>query len=94
MRLLLIGTGSGTSYRGAEPSAGLLGDYIVEHYGGRIDILYGISYGCRVLMEVLQKQGYPFNVKIFPDLGHGGLAGEHPQRFVEEVTRAHAQAKG
>ena len=30
-----------------------LGDHIVEHYGGKIDILYGISYGCRVLMEVL-----------------------------------------
>ena len=23
-----------------------LGDYVVEHYGGKIDILYGISYGC------------------------------------------------
>ena len=30
-----------------------LGDYIAAHYGGKIDILYGISYGCRVLMEVL-----------------------------------------
>lgn len=30
-----------------------LGNHIVEHYGGKIDILYGISYGCRVLMEVL-----------------------------------------
>lgn len=247
--LLVILHGGGTSYRGAEPSARLLGeryhvilvaydgfnpsepetefkspmdeakrlgDYIVEHYGGRIDILYGISYGCRILMEVLaderltitttiadgmslrdypnikskwakqvycffftgifylvmgrpgprrkkflakvcgrsleetdrilygratwqswknqdyyligkktdyrlfgrtqmflwygikgsvdkklskgldelQKQSYPFTVKIFTDLGHGGLAGEHPEQFVEEVTQAHAQAKG
>ena len=30
-----------------------LGDYIVEHYGGKIDILYALSYGCRVLLEVL-----------------------------------------
>ena len=245
--LLVILHGGGTSYRGAEPSARLLGeryhvilvaydgfnpsepetefkspmdeakrlgDYIVEHYGGRIDILYGISYGCRILMEVLaderltitttiadgmslrdypnlnsewakqvycffftgifylvmghpgprrkkflakvcgrsleetdrilygratwqswknqdyyligkkadyrlfgrtqmflwygikgsvdkklskgldelQKQGYPFTVKIFTDLGHGGLAGEHPAQFLEEVTQAHAQA--
>lgn len=26
-----------------------LGDYIVARNGGKIDILYGISYGCRVL---------------------------------------------
>ncbi len=188
-----------------------LGDYIAAHYGGRIDILYGISYGCRVLMEVLaderltitttiadgmglrdypdikskwgkdvycffftglfyaimghpgpkrkkflakvsgrtleeadrilygkatwrswknqdydligkktdyslfertdmflwygikgcvdkklsagletlKKNGYPFETKIFTNLGHGGLAGEHPEAFLEEVQAAH-----
>ena len=188
-----------------------LGDYIVEHYGGKIDILYGISYGCRVLMEVLaderltitttiadgmglrdypnikskfgkelycffftglffavmgrpgpkrkkflakitgrtleeaerilygkatwrswknqdyyligkktdyslfektdmhlwygikgsvdkklseglddlRRNGYPFDVKIFTNLGHGGLAGEHPKEFSAEVQAAH-----
>lgn len=188
-----------------------LGDYIVAHYGGKIDILYGISYGCRVLMEVLaderltitttiadgmglrdypnikskwgkdiycffftglfyaimghpgpkrkkflakvtgrtleeadrilygkatwrswknqdydligkktdyslfgrtdmvlwygirggvdkklsaglealKKTGYPFETKIFTDLGHGGLAGEHPEAFLQEVQAAH-----
>lgn len=25
----------------------------MERYGGKIDVLYGLSYGCRVLMEVL-----------------------------------------
>ena len=30
-----------------------LGDYITERYGGRIDVLYGVSYGCFVLMDVL-----------------------------------------
>ena len=30
-----------------------LGDYIAEHYGGKIDVLYALSYGCRVLLEVL-----------------------------------------
>lgn len=25
---------------------------------------------------------------------HGGLAGEHPQQFLEEVTKAHQKAKG
>ncbi len=192
-----------------------LGDYIVAHYGGRIDILYGISYGCRVLMEVLaderltitttiadgmglrdypnirskwgrdvycffftglfyaimghpgpkrkrflakvtgrtleeadrilyvkatwrswknqdydligkktdyslfertdmylwygirgsvdkklsagletlKKTGYPFETKIFTDLGHGGLAGEHPEAFLQEVQAAHLHSK-
>ena len=187
-----------------------LGDYIAAHYGGKIDILYGISYGCRVLMEVLadkrltitttiadgmglrdypnikskwgkdvycffftglfyaimghpgpkrkkflakvtgrtleeadrilygkatwrswknqdydligkktdyslfertdmflwygirgsvdkklsaglealKKTGYPFETKIFTDLGHGGLAGEHPEEFLQEVQAA------
>ena len=188
-----------------------LGDYIVAHYGGKIDILYAISYGCRVLMEVLadkrltitttiadgmglrdypnikskwgkdvycffytglfyavmghpgpkrkkflakvtgrtleeadrilygsatwrsrknqdydligkktdyslfertdmylwygirgsvdkklsagleslKKAGYPFETKIFTNLGHGGLAGEHPEAFLKEVQAAH-----
>lgn len=188
-----------------------LGDYIVAHYGGKIDILYGISYGCRILMEVLankrltitttiadgmglrdypnikskwgkdvycffftglfyaimghpgpkrkkflakvtgrtleesdrilygkatwrswknqdydligkktdyslfertdmflwygirgsvdkklsagletlKRTGYPFETKIFTDLGHGGLAGEHPEEFLQEVQAAH-----
>lgn len=42
-----------TEYKSPMDEAKRLGDYIVEHYGGNIDILYGISYGCRVLMEVL-----------------------------------------
>ena len=28
-------------------------DYSVEHYGGKIDILYGVSYGTFILMDVL-----------------------------------------
>lgn len=247
--LMVLLHGGGTSYRGMEPTAKLLGqkyhvilvaydgfnpsepetvfrspmdeakrlgDYIVAHYGGKIDILYGLSYGCRILMEVLaderltitttiadgmslrdypdirskwgkevycffftglfyavmghpgprrkkflakisgrtpqeadrilygkatwqswknqdyyligkktdyrlfgrtrmflwygikgsvdkklsvnlrelQAKGYPFEVNIFTELGHGGLAGEHPQQFLEEVTKAHQKAKG
>ena len=30
-----------------------LGDFILEFHGGKIDILYALSYGCRVLLEVL-----------------------------------------
>jgi len=31
-----------------------LEDYLIENYGGKIDILYGLSYGCRTLMQVLE----------------------------------------
>lgn len=200
-----------TEYKSPMDEAKRLGDYIVEHYGGNIDILYGISYGCRVLMEVLgdkrltvtttiadgmplhdypdikskwgkdvycffftgifyavmghpgprrkkflakisgrtleeadrilygkatwrswknqdyfligkktdyslfartdmhlwyglkgtvdkklsvgldalKQRGYPFEIKLFPNLGHGGLAGEHPAEFSKEVQAAH-----
>lgn len=200
-----------TVFQSPMDEAKRLGDYIVERYHGKIDILYGISYGCRILMEVLaderlsitttiadgmslndypdiksdwgkdlycffftgifylvmghpgplrkrflakisgrkleeaerilygkaswqswknqdyyligkktdytlfgrtkmflwygikgsvdkklsqnlgslQAKGYPFTVKIFTDCGHGGLAGERPQQFLEEVTKAH-----
>lgn len=200
-----------TEFKSPMDEAKRLGDYIVEHYGGKIDILYGISYGCRVLMEVLgderltiittiadgmplhdypdikskwgkdvycffftgifyavmghpgprrkkflakisgrtleeaerilygratwrswknqdyfllgkktdyslfkntdmylwyglkgtvdkklsagldalKQGGFPFEIKIFTDLGHGGLAGEHPEEFSKEVQAAH-----
>lgn len=200
-----------TEFRSVQDEAKRLGDYLVEHYGGWIDILYGISFGCRVLMEVLadkrltitttiadgmslrdypdikskwgkdvycffftgvffavmgrpgplrkrflskiagrtleeadrilygkatwrswknqdycqiekktdyslfarthmhlwygirgavdkklsanldalMQTGVPFKVKIFPEQGHGGLAGEHPEQFSREVQEAH-----
>ena len=31
-----------------------LEDYIIKNYGGKVDILYGLSYGCRTLMQVLE----------------------------------------
>ena len=42
-----------TEFRSPMDEAKRLGDYLAERYGGKIDILYGISYGCRILMEVL-----------------------------------------
>ena len=203
-----------TEFKSPMDEARRLGDYIVEHYGGKIDILYGISYGCRVLMEVLgdkrltitttiadgmslhdypnirskwgkdvycffftgifyavmghpgprrkkflakisgrtleeaerilygkatwrnwknqdyfligkktdyslfertdmylwygikgsvdkklsagldalKQSGYPFGMKIFTNLGHGGLIGEHPEEFSKEVQAAHRAA--
>lgn len=43
----------GTEYKSTQDEAKRLGDYVVEHCGGRIDILYGVSYGTFVLMDVL-----------------------------------------
>ena len=40
-------------------------------------------------MKEWQDAGYAFIYKIFTDLGHGGLAGEHPKQFLEEVSKAH-----
>ena len=42
-----------TEFVSVQNEAKRLGDYIAENYGGHIDILYGISYGGRVLTEVL-----------------------------------------
>lgn len=42
-----------TEFVSVQNEARRLGDYIAENYGGHIDILYGLSYGGRVLMEVL-----------------------------------------
>ena len=48
-----------TEFRSPMDEAKRLGDHLVEHYGGKIDILYGISYGCRILMEVLADPASP-----------------------------------
>ncbi len=43
-------------------------------------------------LDALKKSGYPFEVKIFTELGHGGLAGEHPEEFSKEVQAAHRRS--
>ena len=45
-------------------------------------------------LDGLRKKGYKFDVKIFPEPGHGGLAGEQPERFVREVSAAHEKDIG
>ena len=42
-----------TEYRSPMDEARRLGDFLVSQGRSSIEILYGISYGCRVLMEVL-----------------------------------------
>lgn len=43
-------------------------------------------------LDQLKRGGYPFEKKIFSDLGHGGLAGEHPQQFSQEIQAAHRRS--
>ena len=43
-----------TEFRSVAWEARGLEDYILQNYGGRVDILYGLSYGCRTLMQVLE----------------------------------------
>ena len=164
-RIAVILHGGGTSYRGVEPTANLLGekyhvilvaydgfnpsepetefvspmdeakrlgDYAAANYGGKIDILYGhatwkswknqgyyligrktdrtlfekthahLWYGIKGNVDKklssgldgLRKKGYKFDVKIFPKPGHGGLTGEQPERFVDEVSAAHEKDIG
>lgn len=42
-----------TEFKSVVDEAQRLGDYIAENYSGKIDILYGVSFGCRILREVL-----------------------------------------
>ncbi len=43
-----------TEFRSVAWEARGLEDYLIANYGGKVDILYGISYGCRTLMQVLE----------------------------------------
>ena len=44
-------------------------------------------------LEELKAKGYPFTCKIFEDMGHGGLAGENTERFMEEVDKARRHSR-
>ena len=39
-----------------------------------------------------QDKGYAFTYKVFPNMGHGTLAGEHPELFSKEVQAAHRRS--
>ena len=43
-----------TEFRSVAYEARRLEDYIIDNYDGKVDILYGLSYGCRTLMQVLE----------------------------------------
>ncbi len=43
-----------TEFKSIAYEAEKLENYIIANYGGKVDILYGLSYGCRTLMQVLE----------------------------------------
>lgn len=43
-----------TEFQSIAYEARALEDYILQNYGGKVDILYGLSYGCRTLMQILE----------------------------------------
>ena len=36
--------------------------------------------------------GYCFTYRVFTDVGHGGLAGEHTERFLQEIIMTHQKS--
>ena len=63
----------GTEYKSTLDEAKRLGDYVVEHCGGKIDILYGVSYGTFVLMDVLADRRLTITTTI-ADAPHRNIA--------------------
>ena len=43
-------------------------------------------------MKAWQDKGYAFTYRVFPNMGHGTLTGEHPQQFSKEVQAAHQRS--
>ena len=43
-------------------------------------------------IKAWQDKGYAFTYKVFPGMGHGTPAGEHPEQFSKEVQAAHRQS--
>ena len=58
-----------TVFQSPMDEAQRVGDYLVEHYGGKVDVLYGISYGCRILMEVLADPRLTITTTIADGMG-------------------------
>lgn len=58
-----------TTFRSVDYEAEMLAKYLGEHYGGIIDILYGLSYGCRALMAVLARPDLTITTTIADGMG-------------------------
>lgn len=93
---ILYGKATWRSWRNQDyPLVGRKTDYSLFN---RTDMYlwYGIRGGVDKKLSAnlkrLKEKGYPFTAKIFTDLGHGGLAGEHTARFSQEVQAAHRRS--
>ncbi|MDO5538662.1 MAG: hypothetical protein Q4F83_01115 [Eubacteriales bacterium] len=76
--------GGGICYRTAIPTAK---DYHDDC--GRHGIGSGVEKKLAKNIKKWQDAGYTFTCKVFPNIGHGGLAAEHPEQFLEEAIAAH-----
>ncbi len=63
-----------TEFRSVAWEARGLEDYILQNYGGKADILYGLSYGCRTLMQVLEDN----RLKITTTIADGMSLRDYP----------------
>ena len=43
-------------------------------------------------IKAWQDKGYAFTYKAFPNMGHGTLAGAHPEQFSQEVQAAYRRS--
>ena len=77
-----------TQFKSVMDEAQRLGDYMFLWYGIRGSVDRRLSAN----LDRLKATGTPFELTVFPDLGHGGLAGEYPARFVEEVAAAYQKS--
>ena len=70
-----------TEFQSVAYEARALEDYLLHNYGGSVDILYGLSYGCRTLMQLLEDDRLHITTTIadgmslrdYPDIRNGAL---------------------
>ena len=58
-----------TEFKSPMDEARRLGDFIAARSDGRIDVLYALSYGCRVMMEVLRDERLTITTAIADGMG-------------------------
>ena len=66
-----------TEFKSPMDEAKRLGDYIVEHYDGKIDIFYGVSYGNE---EKKARHGNPLYQTLFPPCANPGHSEDGSRR--------------
>ena len=73
-----------TEFQSVAYEAHCLEDYIIANYGGKVDILYGLSYGCRTLMQVLEEN----RLQITTTIADGMSLKDYPDiksEFLKEI---------